>query len=227
MRVFYPYEYLNSKNLMSIYGYVRVSTKEQHADRQIKAVDQFGVPKSNIFIDRQSGKDFDRPSYRALKRKLKKGDILVLSSIDRLGRNYDEVQEQWRILTKEKDIDIVVLDMPLLDTRNGNGDLTGKFIADLVLQILAYVSEIERENIRDRQREGIESARERGVVFGRPRKELPENFEEVVSRLRKKEINIKKALEGTGMTRSSFYRALKLYENDVSSTGVDTRYMYL
>ena len=214
---------MNSKGQMSIYGYVRVSTKEQHEDRQIKAIDQFGVPKSNIFIDRQSGKDFDRPKYRALKRKLKKGDILVISSIDRLGRNYDEVQEQWRILTKEKDIDIVVLDMPLLDTRNGNGDLTGKFIADMFFQILAYVSEIERENIRDRQREGIESARERGVVFGRPRKELPENFEEVVSRLRKKEINIKKALEETGMTRSSFYRALKLYESDVSSIGVDTR----
>ena len=211
---------------MSTYGYVRVSTKEQHEDRQIQAMVQFGVSNSNLYIDKQSGKDFKRPKYQELMEKLEKGDILVLSSIDRLGRNYSEIQEQWKVLTKEKEVDIVILDMPLLDTRKENGDLTGEFIADMVLQILAYVSEIERENIRDRQREGIESARERGVVFGRPRKELPENFEEVVSRLRKKDINIKKALEETGMTRSSFYRALKLYENVESSTGADTSNIY-
>ena len=160
---------------MSTYGYVRVSTKEQHEDRQIQALVQFGVSNSNLYIDKQSGKDFKRPKYQELMEKLKKGDILVLSSIDRLGRNYSEIQEQWKVLTKEKEVDIVILDMPLLDTRKENGDLTGEFIADMVLQILAYVSEIERDNIRTRQREGIVSAKKRGVIFGRPRKKLPTN----------------------------------------------------
>lgn len=162
---------------MSTYGYVRVSTKEQHEDRQIQAMVQFGVSNSNLYIDKQSGKDFKRPKYQELMEKLEKGDILVLSSIDRLGRNYSEIQEQWKVLTKEKEVDIVILDMPLLDTRNENGDLTGEFIADMVLQILAYVSEIERDNIRTRQREGIVSAKKRGVIFGRPRKKLATNFE--------------------------------------------------
>ena len=199
---------------MSVYGYVRVSSKEQHEDRQLKALDQFGVPSRGIFIDKQSGKDFERPRYKVLLKRLKKGDILVISSIDRLGRNYTEVQEQWRILTESKKVDIVVLDMPLLDTRKGSGDLTGKFIADLVLQILAYVSEIERNNIRSRQREGIESAKQRGVVFGRPRKNLPDNFEDIVSQWRNREISMEEALEVTGLGRTSFYRAMKEVERN-------------
>lgn len=194
---------------MTTYGYVRVSTREQHTDRQVKAIREFGVAGSNIFIDKQSGKDFERPRYKGLMRRLKKGDTLVVSSIDRLGRNYGEVREQWRILTLIKGVDIVVLDMPLLDTRSGSGDLTGKFIADMVLQILAYVSEIERENIKNRQREGIESAKRRGVVFGRPRKRLPENFEDIVHQWKSQKISLGEALEKTGMPRTSFYRALK------------------
>ena len=194
---------------MTAYGYVRVSTKDQHEDRQIKSMKEFGIPGKNIYIDKQSGKDFERPRYKVLLKRLKKGDTLVLSSIDRLGRNYTEVQEQWRILTEVKEVDIIVLDMPLLDTRKGDGDLTGKFIADMVLQILAYVSEIERENIRNRQREGIESAKRRGVVFGRPRKKLPDNFEDIVYRWKNHEISLEKALEETGLARASFYKALK------------------
>ena len=199
---------------MSTYGYVRVSTKEQHEDRQIQALVQFGVSNSNLYIDKQSGKDFKRPKYQELMEKLKKGDILVLSSIDRLGRNYSEIQEQWKVLTKEKEVDIVILDMPLLDTRKENGDLTGEFIADMVLQILAYVSEIERDNIRTRQREGIVSAKKRGVIFGRPRKKLPTNFEAVANRVIKQEISVKKALEETGMARASFYRAMRSFEKE-------------
>ena len=199
---------------MSTYGYVRVSTKEQHEDRQIQAMVQFGVSNSNLYIDKQSGKDFKRPKYQELMEKLKKGDILVLSSIDRLGRNYSEIQEQWKVLTKEKEVDIVILDMPLLDTRKENGDLTGEFIADMVLQILAYVSEIERDNIRTRQREGIVSAKKRGVIFGRPRKKLPTNFEAVANRVIKQEISVKKALEETGMARASFYRAMRSFEKE-------------
>ena len=194
---------------MSTYGYVRVSTKEQHEDRQIQALVQFGVSNSNLYIDKQSGKDFKRPKYQELMEKLEKGDILVLSSIDRLGRNYSEIQEQWKVLTKEKEVDIVILDMPLLDTRKENGDLTGEFIADMVLQILTYVSEIERDNIRTRQLEGIVSAKKRGVIFGRPRKKVPTNFEAVANRVIKQEISVKKALEETGLARASFYRALK------------------
>ena len=194
---------------MTTYGYVRVSTREQHEDRQLKVMEEFGVDSKNIFIDKQSGRDFERPRYKGLMKKLKKGDTLVLSSIDRLGRNYSEVQEQWRILTVEKEIDIVVLDMPLLDTRKGNGDLTGKFLADMVLQILAYVSELERDNIKNRQREGIESAKRRGVVFGRPRKKLPDNFEGIVYQWRNHEISMEEALEKTGLGRASFYRVLK------------------
>lgn len=199
---------------MSTYGYVRVSTKEQHEDRQIQAMVQFGVSNSNLYIDKQSGKDFKRPKCQELMEKLEKGDILVLSSIDRLGRNYSEIQEQWKVLTKEKEVDIVILDMPLLDTRKENGDLTGEFIADMVLQILAYVSEIERDNIRTRQREGIVSAKKRGVIFGRPRKKLPTNFEAGANRVIKQEISVKKALEETGMARASFYRAMRSFEKE-------------
>ena len=157
-----------------IYGYVRVSTREQNEERQMIAMREFGVDK--IFVDKQSGKDFDRPQYQKLLRKLKKDDVLVIKSIDRLGRNYDEVLEQWRCITKEKQAAIVVLDMPLLDTRQ-NRDLTGTLIADIVLQLLSYVAQTEREFIRQRQKEGIAAAKARGVKFGREAIPIPPEFE--------------------------------------------------
>lgn len=157
-----------------VYGYIRVSSKDQNEDRQFIALRQFGVPQKNIFLDKQSGKDFNRPQYRALMRPLKAGDVVVIKSIDRLGRNYDEIIEQWRLITKEKLANMIVLDMPLLDTRRKDKDLTGIFIADLVLQILSYVAQTERENIRQRQKEGIAAAKARGVHFGAPKKEISE-----------------------------------------------------
>ena len=162
------------------YGYARVSTKEQNELRQLIALREFGLTDRAIFVDKQSGKDFDRRSYQRLLRKLKDGDTLVIKSIDRLGRNYEEILEQWRIITKEKSAAIVVLDMPLLDTRR-NRDLTGTLIADIVLQLLSYVAQTEREFTRQRQAEGISAAKARGVQFGRPRKERPENFDELKS----------------------------------------------
>ena len=153
-----------------LYGYARVSTKEQCEDRQILALTRFSVKKENLYLDKLSGKDFNRPQYKKLMRKLRPGDTLAIPSIDRLGRDYEEIQNQWRIITKEKHADIVVLDMPLLDTRKSGKDLTGTFIADLVLQILSYVAQTEREKIRQRQKEGITAAQLRGVRFGRPRK---------------------------------------------------------
>ncbi len=162
------------------YGYARVSTKEQNELRQLIALRKFGLTDRAIFVDKQSGKDFDRRSYQRLLRKLKDGDTLVIKSIDRLGRNYEEILEQWRIITKEKSAAIVVLDMPLLDTRR-NRDLTGTLIADIVLQLLSYVAQTEREFTRQRQAEGISAAKARGVQFGRPRKERPENFDELKS----------------------------------------------
>ena len=166
----------------STYGYVRVSTREQNEDRQMIAMGENRVPRKNIFLDKQSGKDFERPMYKKMLKKLKADDLLYIKSIDRLGRNYEEVLEQWRILTKEKKVDVVVLDMPLLDTRKGK-DLLGTLIADLVLALLSYVSENERCNIRIRQREGIEAAKMRGVRFGRPRKPVPENFEQIYDKI--------------------------------------------
>lgn len=158
------------------YGYVRVSTKEQNEDRQLIALYNFPVLENNIFMDKLSGKNFNRPQYQKLLRKLRPGDILVIKSIDRLGRNYEEILQQWRIITKEKQANMVVLDMPLLDTRKSGNDLTGTFVADLVLQILSYVAQTERENIHQRQKEGIAAAKLRGVKFGRPRKPVPERF---------------------------------------------------
>lgn len=158
-----------------IYGYVRVSTKEQNEERQLIALREFQIPPKKIYIDKLSGKDFNRPQYKRLLKKLREGDVLVVKSIDRLGRNYVEILEQWRVVTKEKQADIVVLDMPLLDTRR-NRDLTGSLIADIVLQLLSYVAQAERENIRQRQAEGIAAAKARGVRFGRPRKPIPEEF---------------------------------------------------
>lgn len=164
---------------MKIYGYVRVSSTDQNEDRQLIALREQGVDEKNIFIDKQSGKDFERPNYKKLVNKLKTGDLLYIISIDRLGRNYEEIQKQWRVLTKEIGIDICVLDMPMLDTRNGK-DLMGTFIADLVLQILSFVAQSEHENIRKRQTEGIAAAKAKGVKFGRPEKEVPNDFAKIV-----------------------------------------------
>ena len=161
-----------------LYGYIRVSTKEQNEDRQRLAMYEFGIADRELYPDKQSGKDFNRPAYRRLIRKLKKGNLLYIKSIDRLGRNYEEIQRQWRILMKDKGIDIVVLDMPLLDTRRGK-DLMGTFLSDIVLQVLSFVAENERANIKQRQAEGIAAAKARGVKFGRPQRALPDNFDEV------------------------------------------------
>ena len=187
----------------SVYGYVRVSSVEQNEDRQLIALENVGVAKRNIFTDKQSGKDFERGQYKRLLKKLKPGDLLYILSIDRLGRNYIEIQEQWRVLTKEKGVDIGVIDMPILDTRKGK-DLLGTFIADLVLQILSFVAQTERENIRSRQAQGIAAAKKRGVKFGRPRKELPANFKSVVEKWRRKEISSRQAARECGMPLSTF-----------------------
>lgn len=195
------------------YGYIRVSTKEQNTDRQFLALQEVGVTEENIFTDKISGKNFDRPKYRQMLRKLQPGDTLMVLSIDRLGRNYDEIIEQWRVITKEKQVDIVVLDMPLLDTRQKEKDLTGTFIADLVLQILSYVAETERENIRKRQAEGIAAAKEKGVHLGRKKKELPANFTEVVHEWRNKQCSLDEALRKLQVSRSYFY--LKVKELDL------------
>ena len=189
-----------------IYGYVRVSTKEQCEARQLIALRSFRVPEKNIFMDKLSGKDFNRPRYRALLRKLKPGDVMVVKSIDRLGRNYDEILHQWRVITKEIGADIVVLDMPLLDTRQTGKNLTGTFVADLVLQILSYVAQTERENIRQRQLEGIEAARRRGVRFGRPRMDVPEEFGELMEAWKKRAITSREAAEQLGICRDTFLR---------------------
>lgn len=190
------------------YGYVRVSSVEQNVSRQIIAMLNARIKKENIYVDRQTGKDFHRENYEKMLSLLQTGDLLYIVSIDRLGRNYVEVQEQWRILTKEIGIDICVIDMPLLDTRNGK-DLMGTFIADLVLQILSFVAENERENIRKRQEEGIAAAKKNGVRFGRPEASIPKNFETIVSDWENKKITLKEALKKCKMSKSTFYRRLK------------------
>lgn len=190
-----------------IYGYVRVSTKEQNEDRQMIALREIGVPEENIYLDKQSGKDFERPQYKRLIRKMKKDELLYIKSIDRLGRNYEEILEQWRVLTKEKGIDIVVLDMPLLDTRRGK-DLVGTFLSDIVLQVLSFVAENERTNIRQRQAEGIAAAKARGVKFGRPAKPLPPCFSQVYQMWTRGEITGSEAARVCGMPLATFrYRA--------------------
>lgn len=187
------------------YGYVRVSTREQNEDRQLIALQDVEVPKKNIFVDKQSGKDFERPMYQRMLNRLETDDLLYIKSIDRLGRNYEEILEQWRILTKEKKVNIVVLDMPLLDTRRGR-DLMGTFLSDIVLQVLSFVAENERSNIRQRQREGIEAAKLRGVRFGRPSKPLPKNFRQVYDRWVAGEISGREAALQCQMPMTSFYR---------------------
>ncbi len=194
----------------NIYGYVRCSSTDQNEDRQMIALREASVPEKNIFMDKQSGKDFDRPSYKKLVQGLKAGDILYILSIDRLGRNYEEIQNQWRILTKEIGIDICVLDMPLLDTRNGK-DLMGTFIADLVLQILSFVAQSERENIKKRQAEGIAAAKARGVRFGRPEKEAPDDFGRIVRAWEQKKLPFSDVLENCNMSEATFYRRLREY----------------
>ena len=189
------------------YGYVRVSSADQNEDRQVSAMKMLGIPGKRIFTDRQSGKDFDRPEYKKLIRKLRSGDVLFITGIDRLGRNYEEIQQQWRIITKEIGADISVIDMPLLDTRSGK-DLLGTFIADLVLQILSFVAQSEHENIKKRQREGIIAAKARGVRFGRPPKQLPDNFREISELWKAGGITGTEASQRCGMPLSSFrYRA--------------------
>ena len=196
----------------NIYGYIRVSTKEQNEDRQLIALREMAVPEKNIFMDKQSGKDFNRPQYKKLVRKLKPDDLLYIKSIDRLGRNYGEILEQWRILTKEKGIDIVVLDMPLLDTRRGK-DLMGTFLSDIVLQVLSFVAENERTNIRQRQAEGIAAAKARGVKFGRPPQPLPENFHEAYQRWKAGKITGTAAAKECGLPLSTFRDKARVYEN--------------
>lgn len=193
---------------MKTYGYIRVSSTDQNEDRQRIALRIRAVPSENIYMDKQSGKDFHRPQYQRMVKKLKPGDLLYILSIDRLGRNYKEIQEQWRILTKIKDVDICVIDMPLLDTRTAK-DLMGTFIADLVLQILSFVAENERANIRKRQEQGIAAAKARGVKFGRPEKPVPEDFPEIVKRWERKELDIKEALRICGVSDATFYRRLR------------------
>ena len=201
------------KNIkVSVYGYIRVSSKDQNEDRQVIAMREAGVPPRNIYIEKQSGKDFDRPQYKRLLRKMRKDDLLFIKSIDRLGRNYAEILEQWRILTKEKDIDIVVLDMPLLDTRRGK-DLMGTFLSDIVLQVLSFVAENERTNIRQRQAEGIAAAKARGVRFGRPLKPLPAGFHNAFQRWKAGEITGTAAAQECRMPLSTFRYRAKLYEH--------------
>ena len=197
---------------MSTYGYIRVSTREQNEDRQLIALREMSVPEQNIYMDKQSGKDFNRPQYKKLVKKLKPDDLLCIKSIDRLGRNYTEILEQWRILTKEKKIDIAVLDMPLLDTRRGK-DLMGTFLSDIVLQVLSFVAENERTNIRQRQAEGIAAAKARGVRFGRPPRPLPENYHSAYLRWNAGAITGTAAAKECGMPLSTFRYRAEIYEN--------------
>ena len=190
---------------MTTYGYVRVSSTDQNEDRQMIALHQIGVEDKHIFIDKQSGKDFERPQYKKMVKKMRQGDLLYVLSIDRLGRNYDEIQHQWKILTKEIGIDVCVIDMPLLDTRQSK-DLLGTFVADLVLQVLSFAAHNERDNIRKRQAEGIAAAKARGVHMGRPVVEAPPDFEDIVKAWEKKKITMEEAMKRCGMSETTFYR---------------------
>ncbi len=194
------------------YGYARVSTIAQNLDRQLEELLKIGIDVKNIYTDKESGKDFNRTNYKKLCRKLKPGDVLFIKAIDRLGRNYNMVLDEWRILTKEKGVDIVVIDMPLLDTRIEGKNLVGKFIADVVLQVLSFVAENERETMRQRQAEGIRIAKAKGIKFGRPALPVPLNFDEIVVLYKRRAITSEKACELTGLTRGTFYRKLKQYD---------------
>ena len=198
--------------MRKVYGYVRVSSTDQHEDRQLLAMTERGIPQSRLYMDKQSGKDFKRPEYRTLIKKLRPGDQLCITSIDRLGRNYEEIQEQWRILTREKKVDILVFDMPLLDTRRDK-DLIGTLIADIVLQVLSFVAQNERENIRKRQAEGIAAAKARGVKFGRKKTTLPPDFLQAYALWQDKRISLAEAARRCGISRSGFYYRVYKYQN--------------
>lgn len=203
--------------ISTTYGYIRVSTREQNWDRQLIALRDVPIPEENIFMDKQSGKDFDRPQYKKMVKKFQPDDLLCIKSIDRLGRNYEEIQNQWRILTKEKKIDIKVLDMPLLDTRRGK-DLMGTFLSDIVLQVLSFVAENERTNICQRQAEGIAAAKARGVKFGRPPRPLPENYGHAYRRWKSGAITCTAAAKECGMPVSSFRYRAETYGKPAVST---------
>jgi len=199
---------------MSNYGYIRVSSREQNEDRQRIAFRELDIPEKNVFMDKQSGKDFQRPSYKRMVRRIKRDDVLYIKSIDRLGRNYEEILEQWRMLTKEKGVDIVVLDMPLLDTRRGK-DLMGAFLSDIVLQVLSFVAENERSNIRQRQAEGIAIAKAKGVRFGRPPLPYPDNFGEIYHDWKEKKITLRQAAESCKMPTGTFYAKARKFEDTI------------
>ena len=195
-----------------VYGYIRVSSRDQNEDRQMVAMQGLAIPERHIFMDRQSGKDFLRPQYQRMVKKLRPGDLLYVKSIDRLGRNYEEILEQWRALTKERGVDIVVLDMPLLDTRRGK-DLMGTFLSDIVLQVLSFAAENERSNIRQRQAEGIAAAKAKGVKFGRPPLPLPDNFSKVHRDWRNKKLTLREAADACAMPVGTFYAKAVRLEN--------------
>jgi DNA invertase Pin-like site-specific DNA recombinase len=196
---------------LTTYGYVRVSSADQNEDRQMLAMSALNIPTERIFMDKQSGKDFQRPAYQALVKAVKPGDLIYVKSIDRLGRNYEEIQNQWRVLTKGRGVDIAVIDMPLLDTRNGR-DLVGTFLADIVLQILSFVAQNERENIRKRQAEGIAAARARGVHMGRPAKRPPEDFAKLAKQWACGKLKTKDLMARTGLTETTLYRRLREHQ---------------
>lgn len=196
----------------TIYGYIRVSSRDQNEERQMISLKKLSILESNIYIDKQSGKDFERPAYKRMVQKMKKDDLLYIKSIDRLGRNYEEIQNQWRTLTKEKGIDICVIDMPLLDTRRGK-DLMGTFLSDIVLQVLSFVAENERTNIRLRQAKGIAAAKARGVKFGRPELPYPDNFRQIHSDWRQKELTLRQAAAACGMPVGTFYGKARRFED--------------
>ena len=202
--------------MTNTFGYIRVSSTDQNEDRQLDALRGKAVPPRNIYMDKQSGKDFNRPQYRRMVRRLRRGDLLYILSIDRLGRNYEEIQRQWRVLTKDVGVDICVIDMPLLDTRSGK-DLMGTFIADLVLQILSFVAQSERENIRKRQEQGIAAAKARGVRFGRPAVETPEDFGALVEAWERHERSFSDTIALCGMSEATFYRRLREYRIERNS----------
>ncbi len=199
--------------MSKIYGYVRVSSRDQNEDRQLIAMREMMVKEKNIFIDKQSGKDFNRPEYKRMIKRLRENDLIYIKSIDRLGRNYEDILEQWKIITKEKRADICVLDMPILDTRRGK-DLLGTLISDIILSLLSYFSEAERKNIRQRQAEGISAAKAKGIKFGRVPKPLPENFQMVLQKWNRGEITLDEAAKETGMVRSTFYYRARRRESD-------------
>ena len=199
-------------SVLKTYGYVRVSSVDQNENRQYDAMKELEIPDRRIFVDRQSGKNFNRIAWTKLTRRLTSGDLIYVKSIDRLGRNYEEIQNEWRVLTKERGVDIAVIDMPILDTRNGK-DLVGTFLSDVVLQVLCFVAQNERENIRSRQAEGIASAKARGIRFGRPQATPPENFGELVKSWEKKEMTFTEILAATGLKHTAFYSRLREYRN--------------